>query len=97
MLHLDLPEHRSSYFMMESPEGNLGDVVAGGSPAWAVPWLRYGREAKETEKTHPAHPKENVVNGPGAPAWLTKSSLTVFNMFLLVLRAVINATMYVKP
>lgn len=41
--------------MMEPPEWNLGDVVTRGSPAWAVPWLRYGGEAKETEKTHPAY------------------------------------------
>lgn len=68
---------------------------------WRVVLLRgrfHGSDTDEKQrkqkKTHPVHPKENVVNGPGAPALSAKSDLTVFNIFLLVLRAVINATMY---
>lgn len=44
---------------------------------------------RKQRKPHPVHPKETVVKGPGAPAWLAKSHLTGYSIFLFI-----NATMY---
>lgn len=90
-----------------SPSGSLGTLfllplspwwsLQSETHCWRVGHLRgrfRGSDMDEKQRKQKKHilSIQNLIKG--APAWLTKSDLTVFNLFLLVLRAVINATMY---